>query len=260
MALWGNNDNVFSGGTVSLDYDTLIVTGSGTTFGETGAAKTGDTLRFGVRGGDGVYFGDAVIVGIASTTQLTIGSTAGLSGAAIASTDFFVSELPGYTTLDYSYSQALETPPSHTNIFFTTATVEAPAGFSTVGLDNMGIDVIQVGDHLVSASGVDTRIASIGSTGVVLESVIGAGLTINAGTGVTITRLVDGYDKIVYGISTTTSQNLGGPAGYEKIDAGWVGITTYNDTHGNLRVKREVLVAMSGITTGSVDYPTPFNA
>ena len=31
MALWGNNDNVGSGGTVSLDYSTLVVTGSGTT-------------------------------------------------------------------------------------------------------------------------------------------------------------------------------------------------------------------------------------
>ena len=175
MALWGNNDNVFSGGTVSLNYDTLTVTGSGTTFGAAGAAKTGDTIRFGDR--NGTYFGDAVVVGIASTTQLTIGSTSGLSGAAIAATDFFVSEAPIYTVGDSHYSE------THSD-----------------------------------------------------------------------------YDSFVYGISTTTSQNLGGPAGYEKIDAGWVGITTYNDTHGNLRVKREVLVAMSGITTGSVDYPTPFNA
>ena len=33
MALWGNNDAKGSGGTVSLNYDTLVVTGSGTTFG-----------------------------------------------------------------------------------------------------------------------------------------------------------------------------------------------------------------------------------
>jgi len=260
MALWGNNDNVFSGGTVSLDYDTLIVTGSGTTFGNVGAAATGDVIRFGIRGSGGTYFGDAVIVGIASTTQLTIGSTAGLSGAAIASTDFFVSELPGYTVGDSSYSETNFVAPSHTNIFFTTATVEAPAGFSTVGLDNMGTDVIQVGDHLVSASGVDTRIASIGSTGVVLESVIGAGLTINAGTGVTITRLVDGYDKIVYGISTTTASASLPAIGYSGFQhAGWVGVTTYIDNHGNFRIKSETLVAMSGISTGSegIAYPTP---
>jgi hypothetical protein len=34
MALWGNNDAVGSGGTVSLDYTTLVVTGTGTTFGQ----------------------------------------------------------------------------------------------------------------------------------------------------------------------------------------------------------------------------------
>jgi hypothetical protein len=32
---------------VSLDYDTRVVTGSGTTFGNVGAAKTGDVIRFG---------------------------------------------------------------------------------------------------------------------------------------------------------------------------------------------------------------------
>mgnify|MGYP000087055533 CR=1 FL=1 len=41
MALWGNNDAKGSGGTVSLDYTTLVVTGSGTTFGQVGAAATG---------------------------------------------------------------------------------------------------------------------------------------------------------------------------------------------------------------------------
>ena len=73
MALWGNNDAVGSGGTVSLDYSTGTVTGTATTFGNIGAAKTGDVIRFGDR--DGTYMGDAIIVGIASTTQLTIGST-----------------------------------------------------------------------------------------------------------------------------------------------------------------------------------------
>ena len=36
-----------------------------------------------------------------------------------------------------------------------------------------------------------------------------------------------------------------------ETGAGWVGVTTYIDTHGNLRVKKEILVAMSGITTGN---------
>ena len=53
MALWGNNDNKGSGGTVTLNYSTLEVVGSGTTFGRVGAAATGDVIRFGIRGGNG---------------------------------------------------------------------------------------------------------------------------------------------------------------------------------------------------------------
>ena len=92
MALWGNNDNVAYlyngsvGDTVTVDYDNLTVTGTGTTWGTAGFAKTGDVIRIGFRGTGGTYFGDATIVGIASTTQLTIASTDGLSGAAIAAT------------------------------------------------------------------------------------------------------------------------------------------------------------------------------
>ena len=34
--------------------------------------------------------------------------------------------------------------------------------------------------------------------------------------------------------------------------AGWVGVTTYVDMHGTLRVKKDILVAMSGIQTGNL--------
>jgi len=65
-------------------------------------------------------------------------------------------------------------------------------------------------------------------------------------------------DSVVYGISTTTTGS------YHVPHQGWVGVTTYVDMHGNLRVKSEVLVAMSGITTTkdsinstpSIPYPT----
>ena len=174
MSLWGRNDNVGSGGTVSLDYSTKIVTGSGTTFGQVGAAATGDVIRFGIRGSGGTYYGDAVIVGIASTTQLTIGSTGALTGAAIAGTSFYISELPVYTVHDSVYQRR-------------------------TGLSK---------------------------------------------------------DSLVYGISTSTTAV---PASYRGFShQGWVGVTTYIDTHGNLRVKTETLVAMSGITTGSdgILYPT----
>lgn len=40
---------------------------------------------------------------------------------------------------------------------------------------------------------------------------------------------------------------------YEHTHAGWVGITTYTDTHGNTRTKTEVLVAMSSIAGDAAD-------
>jgi HJR/Mrr/RecB family endonuclease len=40
---------------------------------------------------------------------------------------------------------------------------------------------------------------------------------------------------------------------YHPAHAGWVGITTYTDNHGNLRVKTEVLVAGSMITADASD-------
>ena len=164
MALWGNNDAVGSGGTVSLDYSTGTVTGTATTFGEVGAAKTGDIIRFGDR--NGTYMGDAIIVGIASTTQLSIGSTMGLSGVAIAGTDFTISELPKYSIKDVKYSE--------------------------------------------SSQGTD--------------------------------------DSFVYGVAQGGSESASG--GQYETGVGWVGVTTYM-AQGTLRVKKEILVAMSGITTGN---------
>jgi len=105
MALWGNNDNLVSNGTVALNYATKVVTGTGTTFGTVGFGVTGDIIRFGVRGSGGTYFGDAVIVSIANTQSVTIGSTSGLSGAAISGVQYKLSELPSSTVGDFSYSE-----------------------------------------------------------------------------------------------------------------------------------------------------------
>lgn len=171
MALWGNIDSKGSSGTVSLDYTTLVVSGSGTTFGQIGAASTGDVIRFGDVYGSGEYFGDAVIVGIASTTQLSIASTSNLSGASIASTSFVISQLPKYTTLDSHYK-----------------------------------------------------------------------------VGVNPT-----YNALVYGIDPDEADVGGKSTSYDLTHSGWVGITTYLDCDGNLRVKNEVLVAMSSIESDASD-------
>ena len=61
-----------------------------------------------VKGGEGGYedyFGDAIITGITSFRVVTIGSTAGLSGASIASTDYYVSQLPKSSIVDFTFSE-----------------------------------------------------------------------------------------------------------------------------------------------------------
>ena len=192
MALWGNNDNVASVGIVTCDYTTtdsdgnIIVNGWNTQFGAVGSAKTGDVIRFGTKlesDPAAVYMGDAVIVSIAGTQQLSIASTAGLSGVAIAGTDFTISELPLYTIVDAHYSEA-----------------PAPTG-----------------------------------------------------------RDADSY---VYGASNASITQARTTV-YDAAHGGWIGVTTYTDTHGNYRVKTEVLVAagddangLGGISTGNAPlYP-----
>ena len=253
MALWGNNDNKGSGGTVTLNYTTLEVVGSGTTFGQVGAAATGDVIRFGTRGGGGTYFGDAVIVGIASTTSLSIASTAGLSGATISGAEFYISELPKYTVLDSTYSNANDSAPSLTTLTIT-GTATTNAGIGTNIIPVVAPSGLVVGDLLVN-NGNNLIISVIGGSTISLASTISAG--ISTGDTLTFKRYVDGYDKQVYGISTTSEYAPAGYGGYAH--AGWVGVTTYIDCQGNFRVKTETLVAMSGISTGAdgILYPTP---
>ena len=50
-----------------------------------------------------------------------------------------------------------------------------------------------------------------------------------------VNRSVFGVDKVEVGLAATTA--------YAVTHSGWVGIKTYTDTHGRLRVKNEVLVA-----------------
>ena len=170
MALWGNKDNVTSAGTVGLNYSTGVVTGSGTAFGASGSAQVGDVIRF-TKGN--TYFGDAVITEITDARNLSIGSTAGLTGGAISASDFTVTQIPKYTINDSSFSRKVS-----------------------------GLNDAQVNE------------------------------------------------EYVFGVADTTVDT--GTA-YET-GAGWVGVQTYMDNSQNppqLRIKKEILVAMSGITTGN---------
>lgn len=66
----------------------------------------------------------------------------------------------------------------------------------------------------------------------------------------------------VFGVDQTEQQVVdvatGNARKYAAPHAGWVGVTTYTDMHGNLRVKTETLVANSTITNDAADdaiYP-----
>ena len=344
MALWGNNDNRTATGRVSLDKATGIVTGAnledignGTKFGETGEVQVGDIMRFGVIDKPGTYFGDAVVVSIASTTQLTIGSTLGLENAAIARTSFTATQAPKSTVLDRSFSEndnINDGAPEIKNL----RKMTAHAGVSTTGvgasivslkthhrshggikvgdfLENQGnnIKIIGVGTatfHVNFPSGIgsdrlfvdgtiaglakDTRIlvandelhhpVTIGATFFTITPVLASAVSTNAtilmdtnkehekdhnfviglasstteaiseGDALQINRQMGGYSRNVYGVAKGGSQDAAGTV-YET-GVGWVGVTTYVDTEGNLRVKKEILVAMSGITTGNApSYP-----
>ena len=190
MALWSNNDAVpglaTARYTVAANANadgTCTVTGTGSSFGLDGCAGIGTVIRFGADargrtinvGAGHTYFGDAVIVAVASSESITIASTVGLSQV-------------GFTT-SARFSTCTKSP---------------------------------ILDTVYQEKGVTDR------------------------------------DSVVYGISTTTGGD------YHVAHQGWVGVTTYVDMHGNLRVKSEVLVAMSGITTTkdainstpSIPYPT----
>jgi hypothetical protein len=157
MALWGKADEIFSPGTISVNYNTLQVTGSGTSFT---SASVGDVISIGI----GFTFGEAVIAGIASTSVLTIATDRFLSGAPISGVTYKISQKPKYTMQDSHY-EANE---------------------------------------------------------------------------------IYGVDEVEAGIARTTK--------YSVEHSGWVGVQTYIDMHGELRVKTETLVSMSGISTGTPSF------
>ena len=165
MALWGKADNLFSPGTVSVDYSTETITGSGTSFTAAGIS-TGTTIVIGVGG----TYGQAVISGITSDLVVSIATTQYLSGAAISGVGYTLTQKPVYTLEDSNY-----------------------AGIQTT------------------------------STG--------------------LTNAVYGVDEYEAAANAATGSK------YKVAHAGWVGIHTYIDQHNTLRVKSEVLVAMSGISS-----------
>jgi hypothetical protein len=158
MALWGKADSIYSPGTISLDYGTKTITGSGTSFT---SAYVGSVIYVGA----GNTVGEAIINSVTNETTVILASTQFLSGVAVAGLAYTCSQQPKYLMQDTNYD---------------------------LQATNVSNEIVGV-DEFETASIKDTK--------------------------------------------------------YAVAHAGWVGVHTYVDMHGNLRVKSETLVAMSGISS-----------
>ena len=172
MALWGNNDLVYSDGTITVNLSTKKVerVGTSATF-NTAGISTGNVITVGA----GATYGYAVVTAVDSAAALSIANTEGFVAGltTVPATTYEISEEPLYTVVDSHYR----------------APEAKSTGFSTSP----------------------------------------------------VTTSVYGVDYLEVGVAATTAFAVG--------HSGWVGITSYVDMHGNVRVKSEVLVAGGILTT-----------
>ena len=158
MALWGNKDNIDSSGTVTVNYADLTVTGTGSTFGGVGCAKTGDVIRFGQAfGGRDGYSGDAVIVSIASTLECTIDGTSGLSGAEIFNSAYQVSQCPKFHTKDAAANQRSATDATRGVLYTGVTTAAVAIGATIIQVSGSPQLSVAAGDHVIVKHGSDAR-------------------------------------------------------------------------------------------------------
>ncbi len=163
------------------------------------------------------------------------------------------------------------------NVHFTEKEIRRHSGsinFTTAGIQTG--DVITVGNGVTVGSGSTVGFAIVsGIVGVHTLSIFGTDDLVGSGTILSQDYYINEKPKYVLDDSTydapevqsnrtvaivgvdETEATAAKTTKYAVQRAGWVGIMTYTDTHGNLRVKSETLVAMSGITSDRVTTFTP---
>ena len=140
----------------------------------------------------------------------------------------------------------------------------AATTFSDAGVEAGNVISIGVGATMgeaVISSVTSNTVAAVATT----QYITSGGLT-NIPTGTTYTisekpvyTLEDSNYAAteIYGVDETETEVARAASGdarlYKPQHAGWVGIQTYMDMHGNLRVKSETLVAGSMITLDAAD-------
>ena len=115
------------------------------------------------------------------------------------------------------------------------------------------------GSGVIKSVDSTTQLTLVGATGLTAEGSLTQSYNISEQP---VSLVVDSnYDgNEVYGVDETEAQLIGSGTTataeqkkYSPAHAGWVGITTYVDNHGTLRVKTETFVAGSTITGDAVD-------
>ena len=244
MALWGNNDSVYSDGTIAVNLGTNTVTGAtGVVTFTTAGIKTGDIITVGTGG----TYGQAVILGFTSTTISIADTSNFISGITTipSSTAYNINQQPIYTLGDSSFNNKNDELASFKNTGITgTATTNAGIGTNIIPVSVGNLDVI-VGDAIVNG-GSNIVISTIGATTISLASTISSG--ISTGDTVEFRRRTGGYFRDVFGVDEI-EVGVAATTAYAVAHSGWVGIMTYIDCSGSLRVKHEVLVAGGILTT-----------
>ena len=115
------------------------------------------------------------------------------------------------------------------------------------------------GSGVIKSVDSTTQLTLVGATGLTAEGSLTQSYNISEQP---VSLVVDSnYDgNEIYGVDETEAQLIGSGTTataeqkkYSPAHAGWVGITTYVDNHGTLRVKTETFVAGSTITGDAVD-------
>ena len=180
MALWGNNDNKFSGGSVSVNYGNRTVIGSGTSFGTVGAGGTGDVIRFGnVFSGATGYFGEAVITGVGGTQLAHIQSVAGLSGGEIHEVSYQVTQSPKYVATDPTLNQSSGSVFERTKKYSSSVTSRVAIGDTIIFVDDdptavtdavTGLDTVVYGRSLFQDMRMRSTVTGTSSTSIILTN------------------------------------------------------------------------------------------
>lgn len=167
MALWGKADDIFSPGSVTVNYSEKTITGAGASFLAVGVTP-GVVITIGAGG----TLGEAVVAGVTSETQISIASTQflapGISGA-----NYTLSQKPVYTMQDSHWSGLTTTTTLSTNGVYGVddnegASVQFVAHVGWVGIktyvDAQG-QVRTKTETLVAMSGITTGTTSYTATG-----------------------------------------------------------------------------------------------